>query len=775
MKKIASEKYRKNTLKYAAGFVSLQVVAAMPIAADDESEGFTIDEIVILGEKQSKSLADTNSSVGLITASDLENSNITDLYEAFQRVANVSLTDGNQGFSIRGIDFMNITNSDSAVNSTTLASVYLDGAVMPTPAVAFGGYNTWDIAQIEIFRGPQSTTQGRNTLAGAINIRSRDPEFEWGGRAQARIAEHGTRQISATLNAPIVYDELALRLSADTKKSDGFITNPTLSDNEFGRSRSTFLRGKLLWQPEHIEGLTVRLTGIHSNSYQGTVEVAPDTPFDFENVSNHGIYNDVESTIFTLETSYDLSETTTLTSVTSYSDTTWVTADDEDGTATDFGDGFDGGFGIGGGTDEQFTQELRLNYQSDRLSAVIGGYYASLDNADFYPARIFTNTAASLPGPDEMQFLLESALGTPLPPGTGAFVSGTLSATLPTPTEVTSNFNNTRKIENLALFGQADYDISDHITLTVGGRLDYEKQNTMNASDITIITPWPTYGDPLLDGVLALLRDSVETGFAENGRGSFTVFLPKAGLTYNWTDDISTSFTFQRGYRSGGVMVNQARALNGLPDAIVSYDPEYTSNYEVAFRSNWLDGRLYIGANAYLIDWTDQQVAVQQSDQLRDENVENAGSSRLKGFEIEVNAHPTEDISLFASVGHSDTEFLTFETIGGFDFAGNRFPYSPKWNMAFGLSYAPVEGLFAQADINYQSDSFSGAANRTDSLNDSRTIANARVGYRFDNWSLYAYANNLFDEKYLTSNRRGAFMDIPGEPRAVGVGFLAEF
>ena len=140
-------------------------------------------------------------------------------------------------------------------------------------------------------------------------------------------------------------------------------------------------------------------------------------------------------------------------------------------------------------------------------------------------------------------------------------------------------------------------------------------------------------------------RPSCQAGAsAPTDSRDFEAFLPKLGLTYNWTDDLSTSAIVQRGYRSGGSTVNIARST------VVPYDPEYTWNYEFSLRSLWLDGDLSVNANAYYIDWTDQQVWVNLGLNDFDTQTENAGSSHLYGFEVEADATIARGIDLYGAL-----------------------------------------------------------------------------------------------------------------------------
>jgi iron complex outermembrane receptor protein len=253
----------------------------------------------------------------------------------------------------------------------------------------------------------------------------------------------------------------------------------------------------------------------------------------------------------------------------------------------------------------------------------------------------------------------------------------------------------------------------------------------------------------------------------ENTR-KFNAFLPKVGLRYDWTDDVTTSVTAQRGYRSGGATVNIARSQ------VSPYDQEYTWNYEAALRTAWLDGSLTVNANAFYTDWKDQQVLVNLGMNLYDYQVENAGKSHLYGFEVEVAQRVDAHLSWYASLGHTRTKFDDFTVQVGTtstNLTGAEFPYAPHWTLAAGADYRWSNGLVAHLDGNYHSKSFSQADidQSTDSLVKSRVLLNGRFGYEREHWGLYVFGKNLLDQTYSQYVRTDVQVALLGDPRVVGV------
>lgn len=154
-------------------------VAATALLSTTAIAEQTTEEVIVLGEKQEKNIQDLPSSVALITADQLSDSTIQDFNDVYARTANVvSLRSGNESlFAIRGISVQGLSDNP---NSFT-AGVTVDDVALDNLSIRYGTMGVWDIQQIEIFRGPQGTLQGRSSLAGAINIKTQDPTYEWGG------------------------------------------------------------------------------------------------------------------------------------------------------------------------------------------------------------------------------------------------------------------------------------------------------------------------------------------------------------------------------------------------------------------------------------------------------------------------------------------------------------------------------------------------------------------------------------------------------------------
>ena len=750
------------------------VLSTSPLLAETETAvadtDKPVEEIVVIGEKRAKSLQETVSSVRVITADTIEVENIDNIYDVFARTANVASANSDNGFNIRGIDAFSVSGGGSSY----LASVYVDGAALPRRAVATGPLTAWDVAQVEILRGPQSTLQGRNALAGAVVIRTQDPTYEWDARGMLTFGNGGLEEYAFAGGGPLIEDQVAFRVAVETTEFDGFIDNITTGiKSDF--DNDTTLRAKLLIEPEGLEGFKALLVAAYNDHETGHSNSIVDTPDRFNNrLIDYDAPTQTrnENTIFTAELSYDVSDIWSLTSITSYNENRYSFQWDSDATAEPLGTTFDDN------PQDTFTQELRANFEYDRLKGVIGAYYFNESGDEEFGGTTFLSI--------ESLGLRQILTAPPTVGGFGlpaALADGVLGLYAPVDPVVVNYLTRApQDISSVAGFADVTYDVSDKFSIFGGFRIDHEKQ-TNEYSNNPVVTNRAQFPDPtnpafdaltaqIIAGINGVLDGQVASASASVPRNSatFNAFLPKLGVSYRWTDDITTSFTVQKGYRSGGLSNNVARATS------VPFDQESTWNYELSFRSQWLDRALTVNANAFYIDWSNQQLDVQLSGNDLDRQTENAGSSRVLGFELESFYQPNENLSLYATLGFSDTkfrEFLVVTPTETYDLSGRPFADASKWTMSAGATYRDDNGFIANLNINYRSRA---KAIVNPSLFDSLdpdvepvTLVNTRIGYEGDNFGVFVFANNLFDVDYVSGPDLNNNRETLGDPRTYGI------
>ncbi len=253
--------------------------------AGDDGQSSVLPSIIVTGEKVERGLKDTASSVNVLSPEDIRNKKgAASVSDAIKEVPNVLYTDTVGAPVIRGQDTQGPNFGSTAFFGGTIprATINLDGHYLNYYEYVFGGTSIWDVENIEVFRGPQTTSQGANAIAGAIIVNTKDPTFTPEGAYQAEIGNYNRRRASLALSGPLVKDELAARLAIDYWSRDTFIdyTNDDFAEGDTDQDfRSLNLRAKLLWEPDRIPGLRAKLTYAHIFNNRPTYESAS-APYD---------------------------------------------------------------------------------------------------------------------------------------------------------------------------------------------------------------------------------------------------------------------------------------------------------------------------------------------------------------------------------------------------------------------------------------------------------------------------------------------------------------
>lgn len=716
------------------------------------------DEIIVTGEKSERTLQDTVTSVAVTTPKRIEQENLATIQDVFQRTANVTETYGTSGFTIRGIANRGVTGGEGSA----LATIFVDGAALPSALSQAAPTDMWDVQQVEILRGPQSTLQGLNALAGAVIVTTTEPTMDWTFRARASYASGDDRQFAAAAGGPIVPGQVAFRVTADKRDNDGFTDNPTRKAPE-NPLDSTQLRGKLLITPTALPGFEARLGYTHYERYGGYQFSYTDTDvanfYDHrKNFSNTPNDSDANTDIGIADLRYDFGRGLRLTAVSTYNDVRETNNFDNDFTAAD-----NGAFRQSSAY-KTFSQELRLNYEGDRLSGLLGLFYYQRRH------RNASTSDVDVPTPlGAIQGLLQQGGASA---EQAAMIAGLYGQALPViPVKFASHAGG--RVKTYAVFGDARFKLTDRLSILAGFRYDHERNNLANEQVTSFAGTFPdpaNYGPigPIIaqinQGVAGIVGQA--SGSAEAIHRTFDAFLPKAGLEMAWTDDIKTALIAQRGYRSGGSSSNIART------ATFAYDPEYTWNYELSFRSAWLDGALTVNANAFYIDWKDQQVSANFGLGVYDTNLVNAGNSHLYGFEVEAAHRVNPAIDWYASLGYLKTKFDEFKTTIGTvtDYAGLEFQHAPHWTLSGGVNVRPVERVSVNLNASHRSPVFAEVIiPQSVARLKARTLVNARIAFELEHWQLAAFASNIFDEGYIQYTNTDLGRAVLGNPRVVGV------
>ena len=727
--------------------------------------------IIVTGQKIARSLQDTQASVAVIDAEAIQNANFRDVYDVIGQTANVvSLFDG-AGFSIRGL---RNTGAGSGESTSDVASIFVDGVFIPSSLLSNGAFSLWDAQSVEIFRGPQSTIQGRNSLAGAIVVRTVDPGDVFEGAFQLEAAEYNSYRASAGLTVPIAPGQVSLRLSGDYLTSDGFQTNTFLDRDDIDESEANTGHATLFLTPDLAPDFSARCNFTYSDNEEGENRVSEEIFRQTgERISNQNLIDrqGAEAYIASAELSYDFSDEISLTAITGYIDSSSFFNFDPDSdnpitTDLPLPGGIADELQMSMQDERIFTQELRLTYEGETVSALLGGYFYDSTGNFASDNETVVGTDFAFPDPQTLAFVL----GVDVP--TATFLRQQVVAGVPA-FEVNLINDSTNDVRNYAVFGEATFDLSDKLSVTLGARYDSEEVNQTIFTG-TLVPEIPAVGDPTVDALLVAVVEQFSNVFTFDAENTFDAFLPKAGVVYRFTDDVSLGFTYQRAYRAGALSFNTFRASlepEGSDQATLeeagivnSFDPEFTNNYELSFRSVWGDGDFILNANAYIIDYTDQQIIVQLSTNPLDTITDNAGAAELRGFEIEATMFPTDNLRLFANIGYSETDYTDGgEILGGADITGFEFAYAPDVTIGFGGRYEHDSGFYVNLqsrltdgsftsvnDLNGQANDIPETVQDPSGFNDAGFTVDLNIGYEADFFTIEAFARNLFDEDFFT-------------------------
>lgn len=296
-------------------FSTLMVTQAFATDANNAAKQLeSIEVITVHGEKIERSLKDTTSSVSVITEEALKSLQSLTVSDAISDIANVVVLSG-AAPDIRGVSGNGAAGGFNSISGGAKArvSTLIDGVVEPFVADLTGDSGIWDIEQIEVFRGPQSTNNGRNSIGGALYIKTKDPTFDWEGATRIGYRNKSNFvDTSIMASGPIIDDELAFRITA--QKLDGdtinsglvYENNPVNFDqNEVKTNR---LKTKLLWKPAKLEDFSALLTYSSSNEKgdTGRSYYTGDDPWKYIPLFQR--YMDTESKSTSLKLDYQLND-----------------------------------------------------------------------------------------------------------------------------------------------------------------------------------------------------------------------------------------------------------------------------------------------------------------------------------------------------------------------------------------------------------------------------------------------------------------------------------
>ena len=737
----------------AALAASLALVVAPPAHAQETTatpgvaaSASNDESIVVYARKRAEQLQDVPVSVTAFSADDLAQQHATDLL-ALQGVPNLFVQDfglfpGSGSFTIRGIT----TGAALETSFEQAVAVNVNGVANNRANGSIADF--YDIESLSILRGPQGTLFGKNTTAGVVDIRTRRPSGDFGYNAALTIGDFGLHEVEAGVDLPLVEDRLALRLALKTTAREGYYANCTAvgacNNEDVASVDHLSYRGTLQFTPDPSLTWTVFASqdryrdgtgsqfrrdrpGFVFYSLLGTDNIGGFGNSDY--LTNNGVtatngpfQNDFDRFAITNEIVKDFSGVS-LTSVTGYQTTESATDVDADGSPI---------VGLQVHLDEdfsQFSQELRLNNVEDaRFNWVAGVFYSMAE---------YTN--------NDVQALDANLLGL------GPFVPGTVVIPLAG--------RDHQEATSYAVFAEVDYDVTDRLTVSVGGRYTWETKEFETSPNGTL---------PATSGVRS---------------DNWDFFTPHVGANYRVNDDFLLFANWSRGTKSGG--------FNGRASSFSTvgpYAPETVDSYEVGFKADWFDGQLRTNFTVFDAIYSDKQFPVNRlsppgSPVPFELVIANDANIETRGFEAEITWLPTDQLTLNLDVGYTDAFYTEFFA----DLAGTGTPidnsnqevvFVADWNGRLHGAYEVPLGngssLTFDAAYNYRSDMEADAIN--DPANHIESLGTVDLGLRWDSgehpYSVLLWARNVTDEQqYVVTFNNGPIGSIGflNPPATVGL------
>ena len=765
--------------------------------------------IVVTARRRAETAQDVPVAISVIGASTLDstgNFNIGKVQQLTPALQFYSSNPRNTAVNIRGIGAPFGLTSDGFEQGV---GIYVDDVYYARVASAV--FDFLDVAQIEVLRGPQGTLYGKNTTAGAINITTNQPTFDFEGRAELSIGNLGFKQAKAAVGGPLS-DTVAARIAFSGTSRRGTIFNVT-TGNWINAQDNIGLRGQLLFQPR--DNLSITLAGDFNTQNPeccGTVYVrtgstqrplnrqyaalAAAQGYSVVSTNPFDRLTDVDANLnagnkiggASLRIKWDVGPGT-LTSITAWRFWDWKPENDRDYT----------GLPIvtksqNPSQQDQFSQELRYNYSQDGIGFVLGAFafYQKIDTQgteQHGSASSRWNINPSNALSDDPSVL----------DGLTAYNRQWLKAT------------------SLALFGQVDWEVLPGLTIQPGARLNYDKKEGYYER-----TVFDGQGNPVLFGQTDPRKIAQLAIFSPQlSAPSFSDWNFSYDLTasYQVSPDLLVYATYAKTFKSGGI--NQ----NGLPtdasgNPILSagtIKPESVHHWEAGIKAQFLNRRATLNLAAFRTTIDDYQATVTngQLGVLRG-YLANADRVRTQGFEADFSMRPSQRFTAYASGAYTDARYVKFVdapcppelsggttvstgqtpsapgTPGGLspancDISGQVLPGVSKWAFSYGAEAnvpATLFGLegqvYAGVDGNYRSRFSSNPSASAYTWIEGYALTNFRLGFRGDGLDLFGWVRNAFDVDYfemltVASGNTGLIVGQPGDPRTYGITISKRF
>jgi iron complex outermembrane receptor protein len=817
-----------------AAVLAQPALAQSAAAPNTDAERSPIEDIVVTARRREEALQSVPVAVTAVSGLQLERQSIRSLIELGSAVPSLQTRGATSSGSTVNFVLRGQTAGENIPTVDQAVGIYADEVYIARQRGVNGAF--FDIERVEVVKGPQGTLYGRNTTGGAINITSRQPDFDGvHGYIDADVGAYDLRTGRVAVNVPLVADKLSARVGYQIIRRDGFGKSEVTGQQLGGYRNQWIFRGLLRYEPttnfradfkyeryhQRETGNLVTPYAVFSGTQRGITQAAtelfaaPGSPagcaarfptgascitqgqYDAarsilsgyaQRVRDGDIYtsfaqvrqrDDADSTLYSMALAWELADGVELKSITGHRSLELNQIYDLDGTPfsiLEVGAGT-GGFaianGLPGGLSSNFSVEKPPEHKSKFFSQEF-------------------NLSGSAIG-DRLEWLV----GAYYSRERGSFIEHSRAFPSIAPS---ISINNADRIlnESWSIYSQNDLKLTEALSITLGGRYTEETKELQAIS--SSFNP-QTGLHSCATGVVAAPNASPE-GCRVRNQDTFTGVSYLASLNWKVSRDALLYLKTSRSFRGGAFQLRSP----ALPPA----GPETANDLEFGLKSDWLDRRLRFNLAAYRTDYKNKQESIQVPTASGTTTIlQNAADARLKGIEVEVIAVPVQGLTLTGAYTYFEGKYKNYlnalQSAGRppIDASGEAFP-NPKHMYSITAQYVVPVGpgefsatgtwsytghanpsgrainpFLSPGDIDYLQPSVN--ATYQNGRND-LGLMNLNVSYALPDMGLSVglFVTNLFDKKYLApavdgTSAGGIQSVIVGAPRMWGLTIRKKF
>ncbi|AJP71420.1 TonB-dependent receptor [Sphingomonas hengshuiensis] len=757
------------------------------------------NDIVVTARRREERVQDVPIALSVLSGETLADSgafNVNRLQQLQPSLQFYSSNPRNSAINIRGLGAPFGLTNDGIEQGV---GFYVDGVYIGR--IGASTFDFVDVERVEVLRGPQGTLYGKNTTAGALNITTRAPSFTPEAKIELSGGNYNFIQAKSSVSGPLS-DQVAVRISTSGTTRKGTIYNET-SGEYLHRQRNIGVRGQALWKPNdaiditlsgdvNIQspdccvqyyarvGATQRATNRQYAALATALNYTPPStnPFDRVTDLDASINSRQEVGGASLVANWDLGPAT-LTSVSAWRYWDWQPQNDRDFTGLPVTT-----VSQNPSQQKQYSQELRLaSNGANTLDYTVGAF--------LFHQTIHTQ-GSQVQGSAASRWLLS---------GSDALNPNVLNGLTSTNT---ISFDNT----SFAVFGKLNWEVAGGLHLQPGLRVNYDKKSGFYESVVSIHNSQYDFV-ATADNVAALLAAKPVGAARTTFQNQINTLAPQryspafsdwnvsgdVTLSYDFSPDIHSYATYARSFKSGGINLS-GLPLNststGVDLSTQTVKPEKVDHFEIGLKTQFLDRRLTVNLAGYWTEITDYQATVNNNaiNVIRG-YLANAGKVRSRGFELDSSFRPSQRGNVYFNAAYTDATYRKFtnapcppELSGGSaspascDISGQVLPGISKWSLSFGGEVnAPVANggqVYFGYDGSYRSRFSSNPSASAYTWIEGYSLSNFRAGYRKDDFNLFAWVRNAFDQQYFEllstqSGSTGLIVGQPGDPRTYGL------